>query len=233
LVVLDGQDVIAAAGDDLGAEVALAEEGVASDDAAPQRQDAQQLQSGLVLVGLGIDAHLGQDGLGVGGIGSNEVLAGGLTVLATTHGLAVQGDDHPLARGQAVADPAAEGGLEGGDVQGAEEDGEGGLAGRLAATEAQGVGQRRALVASELGDGFVAFGSAEHGEDGQGEDGVQGVASALGSARVGDLGEGLEQGKGGSHAKGLRAWVEGLRRLPPASLPANLNFQTALQRQQQ
>src|SRR5262249_54990893 len=54
LVVLDGQDVIAAAGDDLGAEVALAEEGVASDDAAPQRQDAQQLQSGLVLVGLGI-----------------------------------------------------------------------------------------------------------------------------------------------------------------------------------
>src|SRR5262249_51345541 len=55
LVVLDREDVIAAGRNDGGAEVALAEQGIAGDDVSLHRQDAQQLQGGLVLVGLGID----------------------------------------------------------------------------------------------------------------------------------------------------------------------------------
>ena len=98
-------------------------------------------------------------------------------------------------------DPARQGGLEGGDVEAAEEVGEGGLAGGLAAAEAQGVGQGGALVAAELGDGGVALGAGEHGEDGQRQDGGQRVADAPGVARVGDRGEHLEQGKRGGHGK--------------------------------
>src|SRR5262245_66458134 len=52
LVLLDQEQVVAPPLDDLRAEVALAEQGVADDDAALDRQDAQQLQGGLVLVGL-------------------------------------------------------------------------------------------------------------------------------------------------------------------------------------
>jgi hypothetical protein len=83
LVVLDEQDVVAAPRYDLGADVPLAEQSIPDEDPAGQRQDAQQLQGGLVLVGLAIDADLGEDRLGVRGIDRDEVLAGGLAIPAT------------------------------------------------------------------------------------------------------------------------------------------------------
>ena len=63
LVVLDDQNVVAAAVDDLLAEVTLTEDGIAGKDAALHRHDAEQLQGGLVLVGLGVHTQLHQDGL--------------------------------------------------------------------------------------------------------------------------------------------------------------------------
>ena len=78
--------IFAAPADDPGADVPLAEDGIAGDDAAPQREDAQQLQGRLVLVGLGINPHLGQDGLGGRGVGGHQVLAGGLTRVALPRG---------------------------------------------------------------------------------------------------------------------------------------------------
>jgi len=54
------------------------------------------------------------------------------------------------------ADPAPEGILQGLGVQAAESARQGGLGGRLAADEAQGVRQGRAVVAAELGDGVEA-----------------------------------------------------------------------------
>ncbi len=52
--------------------------------------------------------------------------------------------------------------------------------------------QGGALVAAELGDGLVALGPREHGEDGEGEDGGERVASAVTRAGVGNLGKDLE-----------------------------------------
>jgi hypothetical protein len=204
LVVLGEEEVVALAVDHLLAEIALAEHRVAGDDAALDRQDAQQLEGGLVIVGLGVHPDLSQDGLGVLAVGGDEVLPRDIAVPAAAGGLAVQVEDQLGVGGQAGGDPGGQGGLEGGDVEAAEEDGEGGLGGGLAAPEAQHVSQGEALVAAELGDGLVALGTGEQGEDGEGEDGGQRVAPSLAGARVGDLGEGVEQGKGGRHPKGLR-----------------------------
>jgi hypothetical protein len=51
--------------------------------------------------------------------------------------------------------------------------------------EAEGVGQGRAVVAAELGDGLRALEADEDGDDCQGEDGGQGVAGAAALAGVG------------------------------------------------
>jgi len=46
----------------------VGEHGVAGHDLALQGQDAEQLQGGLVLVGLGIDPQVRQDGSGGRGV---------------------------------------------------------------------------------------------------------------------------------------------------------------------
>src|SRR5947209_4621763 len=71
LVVLDGEDVIAAGRDDLRADVPLAEQGVAGEDISLHRQDAQQLQGGLVLVGLCMDSQLRPDRLDFRAVGGD------------------------------------------------------------------------------------------------------------------------------------------------------------------
>jgi hypothetical protein len=171
--------------DDRRTNIALAKQGVADEQVAPHRQDAQQLQGGLVLIGLGIDAQLGQHGLGLRPIGRNQVLSGHVAVAAAASGLAVQGDGHPRTLRQAGGDPAGQGVLEGLHIEHPEEDGESGLGGSLAAGEAQGVGQCEALVAAELSDGLVTFRPGEHGQNRQGEDGGEGVASAMARAGIG------------------------------------------------
>ena len=51
----------------------MREHGIAADDFALQRQHPQQLQRGLVLVGLGIHPELGQDRLDLRGVGGDQV----------------------------------------------------------------------------------------------------------------------------------------------------------------
>lgn len=192
LIILGEQDVVPALVDDLGAQVALAEHGVAGDDTAGQRQHAQQLQGRLVFVGLGIDPQLRQHRLTMGGVGGHQVLPGYLIVLAAAGGLAVQAHQEFLAFGQAGADPACQGVFQSRDVQGTEDFAEGGRGRGLAAAKAQGPGQGRALVAAVLGDGGVALTAGEHGQHGQGEQGGQGVASPVARAGVGELGEDIQ-----------------------------------------
>jgi hypothetical protein len=83
LVVLDEEQVIALLGDDGRADIALTEQGVPGDDAALDRQDAQQFQRRLVFVGLGIDADLHQDRVDQRGVGGDQVLARHGAVAAT------------------------------------------------------------------------------------------------------------------------------------------------------
>ena len=99
LVVLDREDIVAAVGDDLLAQVALAEDGVAGNDAALDRQNAQQLLGRLVFVGLGIDAHLRQHGACCGSVGGDEVMAGQRAVSTATQGLAIHSKDDAVLLG--------------------------------------------------------------------------------------------------------------------------------------
>jgi hypothetical protein len=217
--------------DDLRAQVALAEQRVAEDDPSPDRQDAQQFQSGLVLVGLGIDLDLGQDSVMLVGISGDEVLTGRRAVAAAAQRLAVEGNRLGigfLGRGHAGGDPAREGGLEGTRVEAAEEFAKAGGGRCLTAKKSQSMGQFDPVVAAELGDGGGPFAAAEHGQDGQGEDGQQWVATSLAATRVGHVRESLKQGTR-SHRANLRSGRARMPPLPNPSRPANLNQQIALE----
>src|SRR4029450_6660278 len=61
LVVLDRQDVVPAACDYRGADLAVSLDGVGGEDPAVQGQDRQHLQRRLQLVGLGVDTELSHD----------------------------------------------------------------------------------------------------------------------------------------------------------------------------
>jgi hypothetical protein len=67
--------------------------------------------------------------------------AGGVAVGRPACRLAVEGDGVPAVVADAAEDPAAQGLLQGGDVEAAEELAQAALAGGLAAGEAEGMGQ--------------------------------------------------------------------------------------------
>jgi hypothetical protein len=124
LVGLDEEQVIALLADNLGTDVALTEHSIAQDDAALDGQNAQQFQSRLVLVGLGVDFDLAEDGFDEGGVGGDQVLSGDFTVAAAPQVLAVEGDGLFGGRDRfAGADPACQGGLEGDGVEATQESG--------------------------------------------------------------------------------------------------------------
>ena len=76
LVLLHRQHVITSPFDHLRTEIAVREHAIASDDLALDREHPQELQSGLVLIGLGIDPELSQDRLDVRSIGRHQVNPG-------------------------------------------------------------------------------------------------------------------------------------------------------------
>ncbi len=123
--------------DHRGAELAMGLDGVGGDDPALDGQDRQHLQRGLQLVGLGIDAELGDDRPDVGGVSGQEVDGRGLAVAAAAGGLAVEAEVGRVARAESAADPAGDERLEGGGIDAAEDAGVGGLAQAAAAGEAE------------------------------------------------------------------------------------------------
>jgi hypothetical protein len=92
LVGLHRQQIVAPGVEDLLTEVALAEQGVAGDDPACNGQEAQQPQGRLVFVGLAVDLDLGEDGLDLGGVSGDEMLAREVALTAATGRLAVNGE---------------------------------------------------------------------------------------------------------------------------------------------
>jgi hypothetical protein len=182
---------VAAGPDGLAREVALAEHRVAGDDPAAQGQLGQQLQGGLVLVGLGVHGHLAQDAAGGLVRRRQQVDRRGVRGQAAAERLAVEGrgvQGLGVAVAQPMGDPSRQGGLEGRRVEPREEPLEGAEAGGPAAI-AQLVHELDGLVAAPLGDGGVAAAAAEDGAAGLGEHGGQGVPLARGVAGVGDLGQ--------------------------------------------
>ena len=82
MVVLGYQDIVPSPVADVLGHVAVGEHGVAGDHLALDRQHPQQPQGRLVLVGLGVDAELGQDRLDLRGVGGHQVDPGRRAVAA-------------------------------------------------------------------------------------------------------------------------------------------------------
>jgi hypothetical protein len=129
LVVFDEEEIIALLCDDRRANVTLAEHGVTDDDPALDRHDAQQFESGLVFIGLGIDFDLDKDRFDERGVGGDEMLAGHRAGAAATQRLTVEGERFfPLVAtcsrchlGCSRLDPTRQGSLKGHRVQATEQ----------------------------------------------------------------------------------------------------------------
>src|SRR6266542_3889821 len=91
-MVLDDQDVVPALLLDLSAQVTLPEEGIADDHLACARQQAQQFEGRLVLVGRGRDTDLRPHRLDLGGVGGAAVLARDVAVATAPQAFAIAGD---------------------------------------------------------------------------------------------------------------------------------------------
>jgi hypothetical protein len=106
LIVLRHEDVIAPGLDHLLNQISLTEHRIARHHFARQGYDPQQFQRGLVFVGLGIDADLGQHRLNSRRERGDQVLSGYLAVAAPAQGLAVDRDVVERGGLDAPLDPA-------------------------------------------------------------------------------------------------------------------------------
>jgi hypothetical protein len=200
LIVLDDQNVVATTVDDLRTKVTLTEGSVAGKDAALDGHDAEQLQSRFVLVGLGVDAELGHDGLDVRGISGQEVDGGSLTIATAAEALTIEAQVGRLVRLEPGTNPAGDGRLERGNIKAAEDAGVGGLAEAAAASEAEEPEELPAALLTVIDDGFVRGHTSQHGDDSQSEQGWQGMSSPFGGARIVKALKQFHQGGVGFHA---------------------------------
>jgi hypothetical protein len=160
------------------------EHGVAGDDLALDRQHSQELQRGLVFVGLGINSELADDRLDVRGIGGHQVNPGPLTVATSSDGLAVDGDVRGLVQSEPPLDPLGDARLKVRDVDPAEDPGVGRLAKAAFPGEAKEIKERSTSFATVLDDAFVTGHAREHGNDSQRKEGGKGMSLTLGTARI-------------------------------------------------
>ena len=121
-----------------------------------------------MFVRLAVYPQLLQDGGGSRDVGGQQVDAGDVTVGGATGRLAIDGDGIPAVMLDPPQDPAREGFLQSRHIEAAKELAEAALVGGTATGEAEGVRQRQAVVAAELGDGLQALHAGQGSDDGQG-----------------------------------------------------------------
>ena len=126
-----------------------------------------------------------------------------LAVAAAPGGLAVEAEVGGVARPEPPADPPADPLLEVGGVDPAEDPRVGGLAEAPLGGEAEELEELPAPLLAVLDDGLVAGHAGEHGDDGQAEQGRQGVALAPGGSRIVKALKQFHQGGVGFHARTL------------------------------
>jgi hypothetical protein len=153
LILFDRDDIVAPAVDDFCAEIPLAKHGIAGDDLAAHRQNAQQFQGGFVFIGAGVNPHLRDHRRDVRRVGRQQVDAGHLVIGAAPQRLAVQGDGVAQV-GTALLEPLGQDLFVRADVESAKDIGESCFARRRPMCEAEDFRQFRSMIAGELGDGF-------------------------------------------------------------------------------
>jgi hypothetical protein len=227
LIFFNRYDVIAPFLDHFLAEVALAEPGIPGDDLALQGQDTQKLQCGLVLVGLGVDTDLRDDGGDVRGVGAQEMDAGHLIGSAAPQRLAIKVDDVAQV-GTTTPYPGGQDGLVARGVDASKDVGERGGAGRRPMGAAERLGQGWAMIAGELGDGRQGLHAGQQSDGGEVEDGQQGMTPASGLAHLRQQSQGFLEGHGVGGRRVHASSGVGTQATPPkltdhvnASLPEN------------
>jgi hypothetical protein len=176
------------------------EHGVAGDDLAFDRQHPQELQRGFVLVGLGIDPELGHNRFDVRGLSGHQVDGGRATIATAPGGLAVERQVRGVAWAEPPSDPLTHPRLEVGDVDPAKDPRVGGLAEAAPPGEPQELEEGPIPLLAVLDDGLVTGHARERGDDGQREEGGEGVPLAPGTARIMDTFKEFHQGGIGFHA---------------------------------
>src|SRR5215212_5129675 len=231
LIAFDREQVVPSLFDDLRTQVTLAKHRVTEDDAPLDRQDAEQFESRLVFVGLGIDAYLREDCLMLMGESGYQMLARRLAITAATEVLAVEGDrilgGARRRRWQPRRNPTRESCLKSDGVQNPEEIGKTRGRRRLATTKSQRVRQGDAMIATELGNGRGPFAAVEHGQHRERQHREEWMPSAMTTAWIRHVRKRFQQGKR-SHPGNLqnqKIWLP-LLLDPPAH--AKLNRRIAL-----
>src|SRR5262245_29000529 len=158
--------------------------------------------------------------------------AGDVAVFGTSEGLAVHGDGLPAVL-HSGEDPAGQRGLEGGGVEAAEELAQATLGGAVKAGEAQRVPERQAMLFAELSDGLEALAAGQDGDNGERQDGGQGVASAFALAGVWDTCQRLDKGQTLHDFPSLGQLLTHRGGLPKPPLSTKINLDTALGRNAQ
>jgi len=149
-------------------KIAMSEHGVAADNLALQRQNAQQRQRGFMLIGLGVDTQLANHSGRVGRISRQQMDSWHFASGGAAQRLAVDGDAI-VGLAQACLHPAVQGGFDEADIQAAKEFGKHGFGRSLGAAKTEGMGKAQAVVASKLGDGLQGFHTGERRDDRQAE----------------------------------------------------------------
>jgi hypothetical protein len=155
-----------------------------------------------MFVGLAVDLDLSDHGRDVGRVGREQMNPGNGPVAGAAHGLAVEAQLVPEI-GAPGRDPAPQSGFDGGDVEPTQEVGECRLARGLGGPEPQGVSQRGAVVARELGNGFQRAHARERGDDHEIENHRERVPAPRRITRIGNRGQNFRQRGHGFHT-GLR-----------------------------
>jgi site-specific DNA recombinase len=195
LVLLERQHVVAFLIEDLLGDLPLTAHGVNRDDAARDRQRAQQFGDGGDLVGLVVDLDLRQDQSVGTGPGTDHVDRGlpvG-SIVRAAHGLAVEGDHRRRHNGAHRFHPVREARLKLLWIEGCEHAIEGIVRGN-AVGQVQERPQPLALRLPELSDLVPTLGTADHGAQGDGEDRHQRMQLGPLDARVVERGEMLTEG---------------------------------------
>lgn len=112
LIAFDDENIIAPGIDHLLGHIPLAKHGVTDHHFPSERKEPQHFQSGLVFVGFGVHANLGEHGFNGRSIRGNEMLAGHITVSTAAQGFTIDRDVLERVGRDAVSNPSRDDGFE-------------------------------------------------------------------------------------------------------------------------